>query len=107
MGHGGFDPQKGGVLLFTDHAGRGAPVTGESLGVMLRDHTSLRLVILNACEAGRTDPADPFAGVADSLVRRGIPAVIAMQFEISDTAAIEFAPALYGALAAGLPIDGA
>ena len=39
------------------------------------------------------------------MVRRGIPAVIAMQFEITDTAAVAFAPALYGALAAGWPID--
>jgi len=83
------------------------PVTGEQLSVMLRDHTSLRLAVLNACEAGRIDPADPFGGIADTLVRRGIPAVIAMQFEISDTAAIEFAPALYGALAAGRPVDAA
>jgi hypothetical protein len=107
MGHGGFTAQDGGVLLFTDRAGRGAPVTGDQLSVMLRDHTSLRLAVLNACEAGRTDPADPFGGIADTLVRRGIPAVIAMQFEITDTAAIEFAPALYGALAAGRPVDAA
>jgi tetratricopeptide (TPR) repeat protein len=107
MGHGGFTAEDGGVLLFTDQAGRGVPVTGEQLSVMLRDHTSLRLAVLNACEAGRADPADPFGGFADTLVRRGIPAVIAMQFEISDTAAIEFAPALYGALAAGRPVDAA
>jgi tetratricopeptide (TPR) repeat protein len=107
MGHGGFDAQRGGVLLFTDRAGRSVPVTGGDLGVMLHDHTSLRLAVLNACEAGRTDPADPFAGVADTLVRRGIPAVVAMQFEVSDDAAVEFAPALYGALAAGRPIDAA
>ena len=107
MGHGGFDQQRGGVLLFTDRAGRGLPVTAGDLGVLLHDHTSMRLAVLNACEAGRTDPADPFAGVADTLVRRGIPAVIAMQFEVSDDAAIEFAPALYGALAAGRPVDAA
>ena len=107
MGHGGFDQQHGGVLLFTDRAGRGLPVTAGDLGVLLHDHTSMRLAVLNACEAGRTDPADPFAGVADTLVRRGIPAVIAMQFEVSDDAAIEFAPALYGALAAGRPVDAA
>ena len=107
MGHGGFTAEHGGVLLFTDQAGRGTPVTGEHLSVMLRDHTSLRLAVLNACEAGRTDPADPFGGIADTLVRRGIPAIIAMQFEISDTAAIEFAPALYGALAAGRSVDAA
>jgi Flp pilus assembly protein TadD len=107
MGHGGFTAEDGGVLLFADRAGRGVPVTGEQLSVMLRDHTSLRLAVLNACEAGRTDPTDPFGGIADTLVRRGIPAVIAMQFEISDTAAVEFAPALYGALAAGRPVDAA
>jgi CHAT domain len=107
MGHGGFDAQLGGLLMFTDQAGRSAPVTSGDLGVILRDHTSLRLAVLNACEAGRTDPADPFAGVADMLVRRGIPAVVAMQFEVSDTAAVEFAPALYGALAAGRPVDAA
>jgi tetratricopeptide (TPR) repeat protein len=105
MGHGGFDAERGGVLLFTDRAGRGVPVTSGDLGVMLHDHVSLRLAVLNACEAGRTDPVDPFAGVADMLVRRGIPAVVAMQFEVSDDAAVEFAPALYGALAAGRPVD--
>ena len=107
MGHGGFDEQTGGVLLFTDQRGHSVPVTGGDLGVLLRDHTSMRLAVLNACEGARTDPADPFAGVADTLVRRGIPAVVAMQFEFSDDAAVEFAPALYGALAAGLPVDAA
>lgn len=107
MGHGGFDQQRGGFLIFTDGAGRGAQVTAADLGVMLRDHSSMRLAVLNACQAGRTDPHDPFAGVADTLVRRGIPAVVAMQFEVTDTAAVEFAPALYSALATGRPIDAA
>src|SRR3984893_421255 len=107
MGHGGFDEQNGGVLVFADRTGHSVPVTAGDLGVLLRDHTSMRLAVLNACEGARSDPADPFAGVADTLVRRGIPAVVAMQFEFSDDAAIEFAPALYGALAAGLPVDAA
>jgi CHAT domain-containing protein len=107
MGHGGFDSEHGGLLVFTDRTGHGTPVTSEDLGVMLHDHTSLRLAVLNACEGGRTDPDDPFAGIADTLVRRGIPAVVAMQFEVSDNAAVEFAPALYGALAAGRPVDAA
>ena len=107
MGHGGFDLNAGGVIVFTDRNGRGVPVTGADLGVILRDHSSMRLAVLNACEGARSDPTDPFAGVADTLVRRGVPAVVAMQFEFSDDAAIEFAPAFYGALAAGLPVDGA
>jgi WD40 repeat protein len=40
-------------------------------------------------------------------VRRGIPAVLAMQYEITDRAAIEFARAFYEALADGLPVDAA
>ena len=107
MGHSAFDERHGGVLFFSDEPGRSGPVTAEDLGVYLRGHSSLRLAILNACEAGRSDPGDPFAGLADTLVRRGIPAVIAMQFEITDTAAIKFSPALYEALAAGKPIDAA
>jgi CHAT domain len=107
MGHGGFDEQNGGVLLFADRTGHSVPVSAGDLGVLLRDHSSMRLAVLNACEGARTDPADPFAGVAETLVRRGIPAVVAMQFEFSDDAAIEFAPALYGALAEGLPVDAA
>lgn len=107
MGHGGFDQRNGGILLFTDRDGRGVPVTAADLGVLLHDHSTMRMVVLNACEGARVDPADPFAGVADTLVHREIPAVVSMQFEFSDIAAIEFAPALYGALAMGLPVDSA
>jgi len=107
MGHGGFDSEHGGTLLFAKPGGGSKPVSGWDLGMMLHDHNSMSLAVLNSCEGARTDPKDPFAGVADTLVRRGVPAVVAMQFEVSDAAAIEFAPALYGALAAGLPVDGA
>jgi hypothetical protein len=105
MGHGGFDHHSGGALLFTDSLGRGVPVSAADLGVMIHDHASMRLAVLNTCEGGRSDPHDPYAGVADTLVRRGIPAVVAMQFEITDRAAGEFAPALYGAIAMGKPVD--
>lgn len=107
MGHGSFSDETGGLLHFTGPDGRAVAVTASDLGVLLRDHTSMRMAVLNACEGARTDPGDPFAGVAETLVRRGVPAVVAMQFELTDRAAVEFAPALYGALAAGLPVDAA
>ena len=107
MGHGSFDPENGGLLYFTGPDRRAVAVSATDLGVMMRDHLSMRLAVLNACEGARTDPDDPFAGVAETLVRRGVPAVVAMQFEFTDQAAVEFAPALYGALAAGLPVDAA
>jgi hypothetical protein len=72
---------------------------------MIRDHRSLRLVVLNACEGARSARDDPFGGVAQALVRQGIPAVIAMQFEISDPAALIFSHSFYQAIADGLPVD--
>ena len=108
IGHGGFDEQsQDGVLLFETDDGRSRLVSGNYLGTLLHDHPSLRLAILNACEGARTTQSDPFAGVAQQLVRQGIPAVIAMQNEITDDAAIRLAHEFYDALLAGYPVDGA
>jgi hypothetical protein len=74
---------------------------------MLAGHRSLRLAILNACEGARSSPSDPFAGVAQTLIQQSIPAVVAMQFEITDDAAITFAHEFYGAVADGYPVDAA
>jgi tetratricopeptide (TPR) repeat protein len=108
IGHGAFDEgTQDGVLLLEDDAGRGRAVSGQDLGTLLHDHRSLRLAIINACEGARSSQSDPFAGTAQSLVQQGIPGVIAMQFEISDDAAIAFSHEFYGALADGFPMDAA
>ena len=108
VGHGGFDQQtQSGVLLLEDEAGRSRLVSGHYLGALLRDHPSLRLALLNACEGARTSRADPFAGVAQHLVQQGTPAVIAMQFEITDQAAITLAHEFYNALADNYGVDAA
>lgn len=86
---------------------RGQAVSSRLLGTLLDDHRPLRLVILNACEGARTSRTGPFAGVAQNLVRRGVPAVIAMQFEITDEAAITFAHEFYAAIADCYPVDAA
>ena len=106
VGHGGYDARsQDGVLVLEDDATNGYPVSGDRLGMLLHDEKSLRLVVLNACEGARTSSSDPFAGVAQSLVQQGIPAVIAMQFEITDQAAIVFSQSFYTALAEGVPVD--
>jgi hypothetical protein len=108
IGHGEFDQtlQEGVLLLERDNR-RGHRVGSQYLGMLLHDHDSLRLAILNACEGARSSRQDPFAGSAQCLVQQGIPAVIAMQFEIADDVASTFAHEFYGALADGLPIDAA
>jgi hypothetical protein len=106
IGHGGFHEQaQDGILLLEDEAGRGRPLSGQFLGTLLHDQRSLRLVVLNACEGARSGRTDPFAGVAQSMVQQGIPAVIAMQFEITDEAAIAFGREFYTAVAEGYPVD--
>ncbi len=106
IGHGGFDQgTQDGVLIFEDEAGMGRPVSGQDLGVLLHDHTSMRLAVLNACEGARASRSDPFAGTAQSLAQQGLPAVIAMQFEITDEAAIQFSREFYAAVADGYPVD--
>ena len=108
IGHGGFDQTAGdGVLHFEDPKGMSDPVPGQLLGNVLRDHDCLRLAVLNACEGARQSGQDPFSGVAQSLCQQRLPAVVAMQFEISDDAAKTFAEEFYGAIADGLPVDAA
>jgi len=108
IGHGGFDPHaQDGVLVLEDQAGGSRLVTAQALGVPLHNHDPLRLVVLNACEGARSDPTDPFAGTAQTLIQQGIPAVVAMQFEITDPAAIAFTGELYAAVADGYPLDAA
>jgi sugar lactone lactonase YvrE len=106
IGHGIYDENAEDGALALEGIGRKTRlVTGRDLGLMIRGHRSLRLVVLNACEGARSARDDPFGGVAQALVRQGIPAVIAMQFEISDPAALAFSQSFYQAIADDLPVD--
>lgn len=114
MGHGEFvesdDGRTEGALVFEDPAGRPRRVPASLLAESLRGLTDLRLVVLNACGSARFPRrrgGDPYSGVAAALVLSGLPAVIAMQFPISDRAALAFGSGLYRALAAGDPVDAA
>jgi CHAT domain len=95
------------MLAMADERGRAPLVAGDELGTLLHDHQSLRLAVLNSCEGSRGDRSDPFSGTAQSLIQQGIPAVVAMQFEITDDAAIKFGHVLYEAIADGYPLDAA
>ena len=109
MGHGDFRDGQG-VLMFETPEGDARPVSGTEFGMLLKDEPSLRLVFLNACKTaivGGVAAGGAFAGVATALVRSGVTAVLAMQFPISDRAAIVFSNTFYGALIDGQPVDAA
>lgn len=106
IGHGDFDEAANqGVLAFENEDETADYVKAEQLSAILGNHPSLRLAVLNSCKGSRTSLANPFADTATTLVQQGIPAVIAMQFSISDTAAVKFAGEFYAAIADGLPVD--
>lgn len=105
VGHGGFDEEEDeGFLELTDAEGRPDRLFASRLGRYLEDSQSLRLVVLNACESGRTG-LDTLSGTAATIMRAGVPAVVAMQYEISDPGAITFAKSFYQGLATGRTLD--
>jgi len=108
IGHGRYDPEaQDGVLALEGPTGRAQLISGADLGALLSDERSLRLVVLNSCEGARGGRSDPYSGTAQSIAFQGIPAVVAMQFEITDEAAILFAHSLYAAVADGYDLDAA
>ena len=104
IGHGGYDEEaQDGALALEDAAGKTRLVTGRDLSMMIR-HRSLRLVVLNACEGSGPRRMIRSAGWPRHWPARAS-AVIAMQFEISDPAALAFSQSFYQAIADGLPVD--
>jgi peptidoglycan hydrolase-like protein with peptidoglycan-binding domain len=96
VGHSDFTDAGSGVIYLEDPETAQSVEVDETLFANLRsDQNGLRLVVLNSCAGARTTLTDPYAGVATTLVQLGVPAVVAMQFEISDRAAIVFAEELY------------
>ena len=107
IGHGDFDMERDeGVLALEKEGGRLHRVSAESFVDLLGQAQPMpRLVVLNACETSTAGGTDLFAGTAATLVRGGVSAVTAMQFEISDQAAIAFCQGFYTALGWGRGID--
>lgn len=105
IGHGLHEHERG-YLLFEDKEGRSDPVDGDAMYALLQDHRTVRIAVLNAClaAAGSESKARPFANVATSLVTAGIPAVVAMQFPISDQAALTFSEHFYYNLGMGYSV---
>lgn len=108
IGHGVFDNATGaGYLLFEDDTGAATLVSGETLSVILNGQ-ELRLAVINSCEGAISARQNAYAGVAQALCRNAlIPAVLAMQFDITDNAAIRFAEKFYGALTKDFPVEAA
>lgn len=99
IGHGHMDGSRA-TLRLNDDAGDDYPIAAESFSGFFRD-SSVRLVVLNACRGAARSSADALVGAAPQVVRRGVPAVVAMQWDVNDRAAQEFAKSFYRSLCIG------
>lgn len=109
MGHGVFEESTGwGGLVLESTSGRELPVTGPNVGALVRGVEPPALVVLNACDGGRSGVAGgahAFAGAAAALMEAGVPAVVAMQLPIAQGEAVHCSKVLYQRLQDGHPVD--
>jgi hypothetical protein len=101
IGHGRFIEKTGkGSIALTAAGGGTCWVDEDDLADRLcSDDWAPTIVVLHACEGGRNDYEYRHAGLAPSLVRRGVQCVVAMQYPITNESAVAFSSALYDALA--------
>jgi tetratricopeptide (TPR) repeat protein len=100
-GH-GIPPEGGGGLLLEDASGHSRPTpVSEILPVLHKGEGDLRLVVLSGCQTARTLNSGGFRDLARGLLQQGLPAVIAMQFSLTDAGGRRFAEHLYPRLLEG------
>ena len=107
LGHGTFVEGEGLLHFFNRNRSR-ETISGQQLATTIKDFSSLRLIMLNACNTAQSGSgvADrPFAGVAGALALGGAPAVVAMQAPIWDPYAVAFSTGFYNRLAKGLSVE--
>lgn len=101
--HGGMAEGQPSVFL-EDRDGHRAPVGADELLSWIRATPGappLDLLVLSACDTAEA------AGLAERLVRGGVPRVLGMQSTVSDHGATAFAGAFYDALAQGADLPAA
>lgn len=106
IGHGSFDAEeKSGEIALLKADGTADWCSDSDFADWCSLSELPRLVFLHLCEGGRADLRDSFGGLAPRLVQKGVQAVVAMQYPITNMAAIDFSRIFYRALAEGEPLD--
>jgi hypothetical protein len=106
IGHGMYDEEKNeGQLAFVGDDGTTTQWIPEETFASFFDAWKPHLVFLQACEGAAADFANNFAGLAPKLMGKNIPAVVAMQYPVSNGLATNFSLAFYKELMQGTPYD--
>jgi hypothetical protein len=103
-GHGVTNNGLGALALENPASGDTAALSARQLRGLL-SRLGITLAVLNACETAKHSTRDALMGVAQALIREEIPAVIAMQFLVSETTALLFTRRLYDFLFRGDPLE--
>ncbi len=104
IGHAHFDEtNRQGQLVFEDEKRHSKFISTERLQASL--HPMTKLIVLDACETARGNRFDRLSNIAHGLASQKIPAVVATQFHIPDTASNRFSKIFYMLLAKGIPVD--
>ena len=106
IGHGGFQDDQG-MLVMEDDERKTRLVSDKQFREFFLGADDTKLVILNACQGATQSSARALSGLAPQIVRRGLSAVVAMQYPIPDRVALSFAREFYRALAEYYPVDAA
>lgn len=106
LGHGTMVNGEGHLSLVDVDSGATESLPATDLAAVLSGQ-QLRLCILSACLSGAGDIREPFGPVATTLLRAGIPAVVANQTSIPTKSVAPFVGALYARLLRDGNIDSA
>ena len=106
IGHGGVDRGEGVLALEDELSGQKNLVSSARFARLLHACRPVpRLVVLNSCQSGEAAADDLLSSTAAALVHSGISAVVAMQFVVTDLAALAFSRGFYQSLAHNHPVD--
>lgn len=100
IGHGDFHDDEA-YLVLNGANGEEDYVDHTWIGRLFANHLTMKLVVLNSCKGAEVSAVSPFVGIAPQLVRRDVPAVVAMQYAVADEEALCFARAFYTSLFRG------
>ena len=108
-GHSSLGESGGDVYLVSNKTGLTETLNGDDLAGLLVNN-GVQLAVFNSCRGAYTATSDRLEpgkdrNLADALVKRGIPAVLAMAERIPDKVAQELTALLYRNLNQGYPFD--
>ncbi|EKQ68104.1 Flp pilus assembly protein TadD [Leptolyngbyaceae cyanobacterium JSC-12] len=107
-GHSDLSAAGGSLYLVNNRTGLTEVLSGEDLAGLLVNN-GVRMAVFNSCRGVYTATADSGqtgeGNLAESLVRRGIPAVLAMAERIPDDVALNLSRLFYRNLKQAYPID--